>query len=466
MIGRAGGPDPGCAPPAPGGLDLGALLARTSRFGHGTTIGTNAVLERRGARVGLVTTAGHGDALEIMRGHGRVAGRPLEEVFAVHGTSLPAPLIVDGAVLELDERVDSSGKVVVALDERAAGERLADFVHRHALDSVAVSFLWSFLNPVHERAVEAILRRVSPDVFVSPSCQVSPRLGEYERGVATVLNGYVGPACTGYLATMSSTLGARGLGVPLLVMQSNGGVVPAPAATEIALGTIDSGPAGGLTGVADLAAALGHRHVVATDMGGTSFDIGLVIDGSPVVGDEAVIDQYTYRLPHLDVRTVACGGGTIARRDPRTGALRVGPDSAGSTRAGELLVGVDGHPRAGRLLRVGLAFAGLPLLGPEPRLVGIPQGRTGTAELLVHLSSSRPVVDICLQRHAGLHGRRVGAGAGGPAEPAGVRSLAWTPRPGRGLQDELAQGGGAAVHRARGVLLRHDAQLVPPHPQT
>jgi N-methylhydantoinase A len=346
------------------GLDLGTLLARTSRFGHGTTIGTNAVLERRGARVGLVTTAGHGDALEIMRGHGRVAGRPLEEVFAVHGTSLPAPLIVDGAVLEVDERVDSSGKVVVALDERAVGERLANFVHRHALDSVAVSFLWSFLNPVHEQAVEAILRRVSPDVFVSLSCQVSPRLGEYERAVATVLNGYVGPACTGYLATMSSTLGAQGLSVPLLVMQSNGGVVPAPAATETALGTIDSGPAGGLTGVADLAATLGHRHVVATDMGGTSFDIGLVIDGRPVVSDEAVIDQYTYRLPRLDVRTVACGGGTIARRDPRTGALRVGPDSAGS------MPGPVSYGRGGQEPTVTDADVVLGMLRPDRFLAG------------------------------------------------------------------------------------------------
>ena len=161
------------------------------------------------------------------------------------------------------------------------------------------------------------------DVFVSLSSRVSPRLGEYERTVASVLNGYVGPACTRYLASMASLLAADGLGTPLLVMQSSGGVVRAFAAAEIALGILNSGPTAGLTGTAALAAVNGHRNVVATDMGGTSFDIGLVVDGQPLVEDESVIDQYTYRLPHLDVRTTACGGGTIARRDPQTGALRV-----------------------------------------------------------------------------------------------------------------------------------------------
>lgn len=312
------------------GRSVPELLAATERFGHGTTIGTNAVLERAGARVGLITTAGHGDALAIMRGHGRVAGRGVEDVFRVRGTSLPAPLIVAGAVLELHERVDAAGSVVVALDENRAAELVAGFVRRYRLDSVAVAFLWSFANPAHELALEKILHAEAPDVFVSLSSRVSPRLGEYERTVATVLNGYVGPACTRYLSAMADRLAGSGLRAPLLVMQSSGGVVPAAVAADIALGTLDSGPTAGLTGTAALAAAMGHRNVVATDMGGTSFDIGLVVDGHPVVANESVIDQYTYRVPHLDVRTTACGGGTIARRDPQTGALRVGPHSAGS----------------------------------------------------------------------------------------------------------------------------------------
>src|SRR6266566_4910433 len=301
------------------GVDLPTLLKRTERFGHGTTIGTNTVLERRGARVGLVATAGHGDALAMMRGAGRVAGRSIEGVFSVHGCRLPDPLIVPGAVIEVPERVDASGSVVVELDADAAVERITQMIAEYELDSVAVALLWSFANPAHEQT----LAQAIPGVFVSRSSQVSPRLGEYERTVATVLNGYVGPASSRYLGELE-----RRLATPLLVMQSNGGVLPVSSATP--LGTIDSGPAGGLIGVATLAGAYGHDHVIGTDMGGTSFDLGLVTDGKPVVAEQHVIDQYTYRLPHLDVRSIACGGGSIAWLDEATGGLRVGPASAGS----------------------------------------------------------------------------------------------------------------------------------------
>ena len=269
--------------------------------------------------MGLVATAGHGDALAMMRGAGRVAGRSIEDVFSVHGSRLPAPLIVPGAVLEVPERVDASGRVVVELDTGAAAERIGRMIAEYQLDSVAIALLWSFANPAHEKA----LAQAIPGVFVSSSAEVSPRLGEYERTVATVLNGYVGPACSRYLSDLESRLAT-----PLLVMQSDGGVLPASAATP--LGTIDSGPAGGLIGVATLARVYGHDHVVAADMGGTSFDLGLVVDGKPVVEQDHVIDQYTYRLPHLDVRSVACGGGSIAWIDEATGGLRVGPASAGS----------------------------------------------------------------------------------------------------------------------------------------
>ncbi|WP_433754496.1 hydantoinase/oxoprolinase family protein [Nocardia sp. CA-135398] len=312
------------------GLDLQTLLARTSRFGHGTTIGTNAVLERAGARVGLVATAGHGDALTMMRGSGRVAGQPIENVFAVHGTRLPEPLIVSGAVTEVHERIDARGAVVVELDTETAVHDITRLIAEHQLDSIAICLLWSFANAKHELALVEALTAAAPGVFVSSSAAVTPRLGEYERTVATVMNGYVGPACSRYLGRLAHRLEQSGLTEPLLVMQSNGGVLPATAATTTSLGTIDSGPAGGLTGVATLAQAYGHDRVVATDMGGTSFDIGLVIDGKPVMAEDNVIDQYTYRLPHLAVKTIACGGGTVASLDEATGGLRVGPQSAGS----------------------------------------------------------------------------------------------------------------------------------------
>jgi N-methylhydantoinase A len=311
-------------------VDLRTLLTRTSRFAHGTTIGTNVMLERQGARVGLVATAGHGDALMMMRGSGRVAGRPIEEVFSVHGGRLPEPITVPGAVLEVHERIDASGDVVVALDVDAAVEGIRRMVTEHRLDSVAIALLWSFANAKHEQALAEALAAAVPDVFVSSSAVVSPRLGEYERTVATVINGYVGPACSQYLGRLAARLADSGMTEPLLVMQSDGGVRPAAAAVSISLGTIDSGPAGGLAGVARLASVFSHDRVVAADMGGTSFDVGLVVDGRPVMAEENVIDRYTYRLPHLDVRSVACGGGTVAWFDAATGGLRVGPQSAGS----------------------------------------------------------------------------------------------------------------------------------------
>ncbi|MER7558641.1 hydantoinase/oxoprolinase family protein [Nocardioides sp. NPDC126508] len=312
------------------GLSTEELLARTLRFGHGTTIGTNAVLERAGARVGLIATAGHGDAISLMRGAGRAAGRSIEDIFSVHGASLPEPITVRGAVLEVQERIDSSGSVVVPLDVEKTVADVMDLIERHQLDSIAIALLWSFANPAHEQRLGEAIAAAAPGVFVSLSSQVSPRLGEYERTVATVMNGYVGPACSRYLGNLADELRERSLTEPLLVMQSSGGVLPAEAAAATSLGTIDSGPSGGLTGVATLARNFGHDRVIATDMGGTSFDIGLVIDGNPVLAEENIIDQYTYRVPHLDVRTIACGGGTMARFDPATGALRVGPQSAGS----------------------------------------------------------------------------------------------------------------------------------------
>jgi N-methylhydantoinase A len=363
------------------GIDLPTLLARTTRFGHGTTIGTNAVLERQGARIGLVATAGHGDALSMMRGAGRVAGRPIEQVFSVHGSRLPEPITVPGAVVEVHERIDASGTVVVALDTETAVKDITRLIAEHRLDSIAIALLWSFANARHEQALVEALTDAAPDVFVSSSAVVSPRLGEYERTVATVLNGYVGPVCSRYLGRLAERLGAAGLTEPMLVMQSSGGVLPAATAAATPLGTIDSGPAGGLTGVATLARAHGHDRVVATDMGGTSFDIGLVIDGKPVMAEDNVIDQYTYRLPRLDLRTVASGGGTLARFDEATGSLRVGPQSAGAQ------PGPACYGRGGTEPTVTDADVVLGLLRPEAFLGGrMPLDRDAAVEAMSRLA--------------------------------------------------------------------------------
>ena len=330
------------------GLALPDLLARTERIGHGTTIGTNTVLERTGARVGLVTTAGHGDALAIMRGHGRVAGRSIEDVFAVRGTSLPAPLIVPGAVLELHERVDASGKVVVALDENRATDAIAAFIAEHQLDSVAVALLWSFANPEHELATEKIIRVVAPDVFVSLSSRVSPRLGEFERTVAAVLNGYIGPECTSYLDKLGGRLAAGGLTVPLLLMQSSGGVVPASIASEVALGTLDSGPTAGLTGVAALAAVngdrghrVGHRpvHLPPPALGRAHECVRRRHDGAARPADRSIAGRPGQRGLRARSRVLSARRHAADRHRRRRGArpaasgqLPRRPDAAGRSR--------------------------------------------------------------------------------------------------------------------------------------
>lgn len=313
------------------GLELGELLASAERVGHGSTVGTNLIVEQRGARVLLLTTAGHADALFLMRGgHARVVGVPRELVYSLHGTSLPRPLVPRHHVVEIHERVDTRGDVVAPLNEKRARADLGAALASEEFDAVAISLLWSFRNPGHELRLAEIVRELAPELFVSLSHEVAPRTGEYERTAATVVNALVGPASTAYLDRLVSTLGEAGLRGPLLTMQCNGGVVPPASAARMPVQLIDSGPAGGLRGAATLARSHGHRLVIATDMGGTSFDVGLVVDGRPVVADEKVLARHTFTLPHLDVLSIACGGGSIASYDPHSGSIKVGPASAGS----------------------------------------------------------------------------------------------------------------------------------------
>jgi N-methylhydantoinase A len=313
------------------GQTVEALLADTDRVSHGATIGTNLVVERKGARTGLLATAGHAEALAMMRGGGRTAGLPFEQVFSVHTTAKPEPLVPRECVGAIHERIDRNGKVVAPLNEDRARETIRMLLEVQQIEALAICLLWSFRNPVHEKRLAAIARELRPGLFVSVSSEVAPQLGEYERTVATVINAYVGPASVRYLRDTGVRLAAKALASPFLVMQSNGGVAPVSAAERKPLVTLDSGPAGGLAGAAALARERGDANVIATDMGGTSFDVGLVVACEPVMAETRTLSQYTYRTAHLDVRSIACGGGSIAWVDPHTRALRVGPQSAGSS---------------------------------------------------------------------------------------------------------------------------------------
>lgn len=312
------------------GSDSQALLSASTRFSHGTTIGTNLVVERAGARVALLATVGHGDVILMMRGNGRTAGLSPERVFNIHEASKPTPLVPRQRILEVQERIDVRGDVIVPLDVNALRGPLEDLIVRENVEAVAVSLLWSIRNPAHELEIRDLVCEIRPDMHVSLSHEVASRQGEYERTVATVIDSYIGPASSVYLDRLADRLAAKGLPTSPLIMQANGGVTTIENAKRGAAATIGSGPTGGLIGASTIARNMGHPNVIATDMGGTSFDVGLVVDGEPVVASTAVIDQYRYAMPHIDVMSIACGGGSIARVDPHAGSLQVGPDSAGS----------------------------------------------------------------------------------------------------------------------------------------
>lgn len=284
---------------------------------HGATVATNALLERRGAPTALVATEGFGDVLEIGR-----QNRP--DLYALHPTRPPA-LVPAPWRFELPERVDCHGRVLIKPDP-AALQALACQILAKGVESVAVCLLFSFLNPTHEQQVrEQILAQAEGRApFVSLSCEVLPEYREFERTATTVINAYVAPLMSRYLANLEQGLKGR----RLRIMQSNGGSISASAARELAARTALSGPAGGVVGAFELARMAGIDRVISFDMGGTSTDVSLC-PGRVQETTEGAIAGMPLRLPIIDIHTVGAGGGSIARLD-EGGALRVGPESAGS----------------------------------------------------------------------------------------------------------------------------------------
>ena len=219
------------------GVSVAELIGQTDRFLHGTTVATNAMVERVGAKVGLITTRGHGDVLLMMRGTGRTVGLPVEAMLNLVESDKPAPLVPRALIREVDERVDYSGEVVVALNEdqaRAAIQSLLD----DGVDAICVSFLWSFENPAHELAVADLVRELAPDVFVTAAHELIPKWGEYERTVGAVINCFVGPVTKRYLEATSERLRREQYQRPFLIMQSTGGLAPVEECARAPLLTV------------------------------------------------------------------------------------------------------------------------------------------------------------------------------------------------------------------------------------
>ncbi len=302
--------------------EAGLSLERVGDIVHGSTTGTNALIERTGARTGLLTTAGFRDVLEI----GRVM-RPMEGVYDM-SVDRPAPLVPRRLCLEAVERIGPRGEVIVALDE-ASVERAAEVFAREQVEAVAVCFLFSFLNPDHERRAAEILVRRLQGVAISQSHQISPEYREYERASTTVMNGYLTPVMSAYLDRLKARIDGQIPDAKLFVIQANGGATTVEAARARAVATVNSGPAGGVVAAAWYGRRHRRAHIVSVDMGGTSFDIGLVEHGVSQVTTEGNFQGLPVKLPIIDLHIIGAGGGSIAWID-RGGALNVGPRSAGA----------------------------------------------------------------------------------------------------------------------------------------
>ncbi|HEX3536996.1 MAG TPA: hydantoinase/oxoprolinase family protein [Stellaceae bacterium] len=313
------------------GLRRAALLAETERIVHGTTVATNALLERKGAKLGLLTTEGHRDVIEMREGlkddRYNLRMPPPEQL-------VPRPLR-----LGVRERIRADGRIETPLDPESLEDAIA-ILRTAQVEAVAVCYLHAWRDPRHEKATAAALARALPGTYVSLSSEVLPQIKEFERVSTTVVNAYVGPVLSRYLARLASRLVETGYRGPTLIMQSHGGIVPIAEAGRLAAGAVLSGPAGGAAGSVYAARLAASPDLIPFDMGGTSTDICLVVNGQAALVADRRVGGHRIALNSLDIASIGAGGGSIARVDAG-GILHVGPASAGAV-PGPACYGNDG----------------------------------------------------------------------------------------------------------------------------
>jgi len=301
----------------------GQAPGEIARFIHGTTIATNAILEQKGARLGLLATAGFEDILEI----GRQNRGTMYDLFLDAQT--PVFLAPRRRRIGITERIDPSGQVVVPLDEGEVRAAVRMLVEQEHVETLAVSYLFSFVNPRHEARTREIIAEVAPAMTVSLSSDVDPTFREYERTCLTAFDAYVRPVMSRYLTALGQALRQMGIAVDLQIMQSRGGISSSQSAIAKPVTTVLSGPAAGVIGGKFAGERSGHKNLITIDIGGTSCDVALVREGKPLLSTQGRIAGYPMRVPLIDVTTIGAGGGSIAWLDA-AGGLRVGPRSAGA----------------------------------------------------------------------------------------------------------------------------------------
>ena len=343
-------------PSTPASPDEGAMLAikaaglkldEISELIHGSTVATNAVLERKGGRVCFFVTQGTKDLLLIQR-HDRRAIYDLQY-------QKPSPVVPRHHTYEINERIAADGKIVTDLDSEVTSNLVKDILEQENFDSVAICFLHSYLNPIHERALSDIISTLYPEMPITCSCDVAREFREYERASTTTLAAYVQPVVAGYINRFSEELARRGFQGKFSIMQSNGGRMPAAAITKNAITALFSGPAAGVVGAIRGKGSTPYTDIITLDMGGTSTDVALVSNDQAELTPMTMIDGLPVKTPVVDIVTVGAGGGSIAWVDDG-GLLRVGPQSAGATpgpacygRGGKLPTVTDAHLVRGTL---------------------------------------------------------------------------------------------------------------------
>lgn len=339
--------------------ESGTAPAAIQSLLHGTTISTNIVLEEKGAKVGLIVTENFEQILHMARSQtpGPLAGWMI--------MIKPDPLADLEVTRGVPERVDSRGQVVTPLDESAVRVAVGELAAA-GVESITVSLLHAYANPAHEERIRAIIRDMGIDVPISLSSEILPEFREYERTLVAVMNAYVRPAMRRYLANFEEKLANIQFSPHVSIIRSDGGVMSVERASESPVHTMLSGPAGGVSGAAFVAGLAGHPEALGFDMGGTSTDVSLIRDGKPTISRQTSLGYYPIKIPSVEVHSVGAGGGSIAHV-PMTGALRVGPESAGAV-PGPACYGKGGDQPTVTDANVVLGRLPPALLGGEMRL--------------------------------------------------------------------------------------------------
>lgn len=311
------------------GLSGEELFSNAELFSHGTTVATNALLTREGCKTALITTLGHEDAIIIGRIHQKIAGKNSAEVSDMSLHDKAVPIVPKNLIFGITERIDYKGSVIVPISETDL-EKIADKLIEEKVEAVAISLLWSFRNNEHEKKIYEYLKSRIPDLFISLSSKLAPVIGEYERTATTVINAFLSKKTKKYLKNLHAELNKAGYSKEPLVMKSSGGIASITQAMETPVALLMSGPAGGVNGTLALSKLLGHSNVLTTDVGGTSFDVGMIVKEEVILAEEPVFDQYNITYPMMDVVSIGAGGGSIAWIEEGTGLLKVGPKSAGA----------------------------------------------------------------------------------------------------------------------------------------